>query len=134
MRFNPAQRRYNRRVLILSIVYAAVLLPVVFLFRIHPPGGAGAYLLAVLPALPIIGIFAAIGRYLGEEGDEYLRLLMTRQALIASGISLSVAMVWGFLESFSLAPQIPSYWFVVLWFAGLGLGGLVNRIAERAAA
>ncbi len=125
---SPALRRYDRRVIALSVVYAAFLFPVVFLFRRQPPSGGIAYLLAVLPALPIVGIFVAIGRYLVEEGDEYLRLLMTRQSLIASGLALSVAMMVGFLESFHLVAPIPSYWFAILWFAGLGLGNCVNKL------
>ena len=125
---SPAQRRYNYRVIALSAIYAALLFPVVFLFRRQPPSGAVAYVLAVLPALPIIGIFAAIGRYLIEERDEYLRLLMIRQTLVASGLALSAAMAVGFLESFDLIAPIHSYWFAILWFAGLGLGGCVNRL------
>lgn len=129
-----AQRRYNRRVMGLSVAYAAFLLPIVAVFRHDPPAGGVAYALAILPALPIIGIFMAIGRYLVEERDEYLRLLMTRQTLIASGLALSVAMVVGFLESFDLIAPIHSYWFAILWFAGLGLGGCVNKLTvERGA-
>lgn len=131
---SSALRRYNRRVLILGVVYAAILLPIVWLFHHAPPSGPIAYALAVLPALPIIGIFAAIGRYLVEEGDEYVRLMMVRQTLVASALSLSVAMVVGFLESFDLVTPIHSYWFAILWFGGLGLGECLNRIAERWAA
>ena len=131
---SPALGRYNRRVMVLSVVYAAFLFPVVFLFRREPPTGGVAYVLAILPALPIIGIFVAIGRYLVEESDEYLRLLMTRQSLIASGLALSAAMMAGFLESFHLVRPIPAYWFAILWFAGLGLGSCVNRLTvERGA-
>ncbi len=125
---SPSLRRYNRRVIALSLAYAALLFPVVWLFRREPPVGGIAYLLAILPALPIIGIFAAIGRYLVEERDEYLRLLMTRQTLIASGLALSAAMAVGFLESFGLVPSIHSYWFAILWFGGLGLGNCVNKL------
>jgi len=38
--------------------------------------------LGLLPALPITGIFAALGRYLVEEPDEYVRLATVRQSLI----------------------------------------------------
>ena len=131
---SPAQRRYNRRVIVLSLFYAAFLFPVVFLFRREPPSGAIAYPLAILPALPIIGIVVAIGRYLVEENDEFQRFLMIRQTLVASGIALSAAMVVGFLESFRLVGPIHSYWFAILWFAGLGIGQCVNKMTvEREA-
>ncbi len=80
---SAAMRRYDRRVIRLSLLYAALLIAVVYLFRHQLLSGPIAYVAAVLPALPIIGILGAIGRYLTEETDEYLRLMMARQALIA---------------------------------------------------
>jgi hypothetical protein len=91
------------------------------------PGWA-AYLVAILPALPIIGIFAALGRYLVEEQDEYVRMLMVRQMLWASGFALSLATVWGFLDNFQLVGHADGYWLVVAWFFGLGIGSIINRL------
>ena len=67
----------------------------------------------MLPALPIIGIFGAIGRYLVEEQDEYVRMLMVRQTLWASGFALSVATIWGFLESFDLVGHVDGYYVAI---------------------
>ena len=125
---NPAQRRYNRRVLWLSLFYAAALLGAVYGFKHQLVAGPVAWLVAVLPALPIIGIFAAIGAYLVEEQDEYVRSMMIRQTLWASGFALSIATVWGFLESFGLVSHVESYNVAILWFGGLGLGALANRV------
>src|SRR3569832_1928133 len=101
-----AQRRYNKRVVVLSIAYAVALLGATYAFKHHLLSGPVAYVAAVLPALPFVGVFAAIGCYLVEEQDEYVRMLMERQTLWASGITLSLATIWGFLESFGLAPHI----------------------------
>ena len=68
---------------------------------------------AVLPAIPIIGIFGAMGRYLVEEQDEYVRMLMVRQMLWAMGFTLSVATIWGFLDNFGLVGHVDGYWIVV---------------------
>jgi uncharacterized YccA/Bax inhibitor family protein len=125
---NPAIRRYNRRVIILSLIYAIVLIAVVSLFNRHLLSGPLAYLAAILPALPIIGIFAAIGLYLVEETDEYVRMGMVRQSLWASGFALSIATIWGFLESFELVAHVESYYVAVLWFGGLGLGACANKL------
>ena len=124
-----AQRRYNRSVLLLSAGYALALFGVAAFFNNHPePDGASAYLIAVLPALPLLGIFFALGRYLVEEADEYLRLLLVRQALIATALTLSVATVWGFLENFGLVRHVYAYAAAILWFGGLGLGACVNKV------
>src|SRR4028118_64831 len=94
---NPAQRRYNRRVLGLSLAYAGALIGVSLVFRDSGPSGTVAWVLALLPALPLVGIFIAMGRYLVEEKDEYLRSVVTRQSLVASGFMLIVTTCWGFL-------------------------------------
>lgn len=129
----PAWKRYNVRVIWLSLIYAAFLLPAVYGFKHHLIAGPAAYLVAVLPALPIIGIFAAIGRYLVEERDEYIRMLMVRQTLWASGFTISVATIWGFLDNFGLVGHADGYWVAILWFFGLGMGGLVNKLTLGAA-
>jgi hypothetical protein len=131
MSTSPAMRRYNRRVILLSLAYAIVLIAATYAFKHHLLSGAAAWFVATLPALAIIGIFVAVGRLLVEEQDEYQRMLMVRQSLWASGFSLSLATLWGFLESFELVGHVESYFVAVLWFGGLGLGSLVNRLTMR---
>jgi len=124
----PAWKRYNWRVVWLSLAYAVCLIGAALGFRHHYVAGAWAYVVAILPALPVIGIIGAIGRYLVEEEDEYVRMLMVRQTLWASGFSLSAATIWGFLESFGLIGRVDGYYVVVVWFFGLGVGGVVNKL------
>jgi len=125
---SPAMKRYNRRVLWLSLLYAACLLAAIFGFKHKLFGGLIAYIAAILPALPIIGIFGAMGRYLFEEQDEYVRMLTVRQSLWASGFALSVATIWGFLESFDLVEHVDSYSVAIIWFMGLGVGSVMNKL------
>jgi len=124
----PTWKRYNARVIWLSLAYAVLLLPAVYGFKHALIPGALQYAVAILPALPIIGIFVAIGRYLVEEEDEYVRMLMVRQTLWASGFSLSVTTIWGFLDNFGLVGHADGYWVVVAWFFGLGIGGIANKL------
>jgi hypothetical protein len=128
MSLSPAIKRYNRRVIGLSLVYAVFLLFAVYSFKHQLLHGLVAYVAAILPAFPIIGIFGAMGRYLIEEQDEYVRMLTVRQSLWASGFALSLATIWGFLESFDLAGHIDSYNIVIVWFLGLGLGSIINKL------
>ncbi|MEO6225177.1 MAG: hypothetical protein ABIO80_04940 [Sphingomicrobium sp.] len=130
----PAWKRYNVRVIWLSLLYVVFLMFAVYGFHHDILTRGVAYVAAVLPALPIIGMFAAIGRYLVEEDDEYIRMLMVRQTLWASAIALSLATIWGFLEAFGLAGHIDSYYVAILWFGGLGFGALINRLTMGSSA
>ena len=124
----PAWKRYNWRVVWLSLAYAIFLIGAVLGFKYHFVTGVMAYVAAILPALPIIGIIGAIGLYLTEEQDEYVRMLMVRQTLWASGFSLSAATIWGFLESFELIGRVDGYYVMIVWFFGLGIGGVINKL------
>lgn len=130
---HPAMRRYTRRVLILMTLYAAALIGVNWWFRNAAPHGIVAYAAAILPALPIVGVFGVIAQLLVEMDDEYVRMLLVRQSLIATAFMLSVSTVWGFLSAFDLAPTVDFYFAAVLWFAGLGVGGLTNWALESRA-
>jgi hypothetical protein len=123
-----AWKRYNRRVIGLSLLYAVFLLGAVYGFKHRLVPGGLQYFVGLLAAIPIIGIFGAIGRYLVEEQDEYVRMLMVRQTLWASAFALSLATVWGFLDNFKLVGHADGYYVVIAWFFGLGLGGLYNKL------
>jgi hypothetical protein len=63
-----------------------------------------------------------------EEQDEFMRMLIIRQSLIASALALSCASIWGFLEAADLVMHIDAYWFAIVWFFGLAVGSVFNRI------
>jgi hypothetical protein len=124
-----ARQRYDRTVLACSIGYAAALFGAISYFNNHPAARSfTAYVAAIVPALLIVGVFVAIGRYLLEERDEFVRMLMVRQTLIASALALGLATMWGFLENFGLVAHIDAYWLAAVWFGGLGLGGCINTL------
>ena len=121
---NPAMRRYLRRLAISMIFYMAFLF--IALRYVDSVTGRVAYLLGALPGIAVLGVFWAIGRLLVEETDEYLRMLLVRQTLVATAFSLSIATVWGFLENVKLVPHVDAFYIAILWFVGLGVGSLVN--------
>jgi len=125
---NPAQRAYQRRAIPLMLAYVAALTIAIVLHDRLAPTGPLAVALAILPALPLIGMIWAMGRLLVEEQDEYLRSLHVRQFMIATGFMLAVTCVWGFLETFELVPHVAMYWAFIIWCAGLGIGTLVNEL------
>lgn len=133
MTMNKAQRRYTRSVLILMLAYMLILFGVISYHNNHPLHGVLGYVAGVMPALPVIGVFFVLGRYLVEERDEYLRAQTAQQSLIATGFAMSVATAWGFLENFDLVPHVYAYYAAILWFAGLGVGSCVNKLLARGA-
>ncbi|MEO5809175.1 MAG: hypothetical protein ABIR51_03745, partial [Sphingomicrobium sp.] len=88
--------------------------------------GPFAFVLALLPAFSVSGVFWAVGRLLVEEEDEFQRMLLVRQSLVATAFALSIATAWGFLEAVDLVPHVDAYFIAILWFARLGVGSLVN--------
>ena len=121
---SPAMRRYLRRLAISMILYMAFLF--IALRYVNTVTGPLAYLLGALPGIAVLGVFWAMGRLLIEENDEYLRMLLVRQTLVATAFALSIATVWGFLENVNLVPHVDAFYIATLWFAGLGVGSLVN--------
>ena len=121
---NPAMHRYLRRLAISMIFYMAFLF--IALRYVDSVTGPVAYLLGALPGIAVLGVFWAIGRLLVEETDEYLRMLLVRQTLVATAFSLSIATVWGFLENVKLVSHVDAFYIAILWFVGLGVGSLVN--------
>jgi hypothetical protein len=126
---NPAIRRYFIRLVVLVLLYLVTLIGAVFAFKAHAVSGPAAVLLAVLPALPVIGVFWAVMRYLVEEPDEFMRLLLVRQCLVATGFCLTIMTVWEFLQNFDVVPPgNGGFGAAFFWFIGLGVGGLYNKL------
>jgi len=125
---SPAQRRYVLRIAVSMALYLIFLATALRFVGRGAVVGAPAYVLAALPGVAILGVFWAVGRLIVEEKDEYLRMLLVRQTLIATAFSLSLTTIWGFLENFSLVPHIDAFYVAILWFAGLGVGALFNRL------
>ncbi len=128
---SPAGRRYVRRFVPLMLLYVAAIFLSVWMFAHNPPEGWLRYGLAVLPALPILGVIAVVGLYLREEEDEYVRMRMATVSLYATGVTLALATVWGFLEQFGTVPHIPLYYAFVTFWAAFGVVQLVMKATGR---
>jgi hypothetical protein len=125
---SPASRAYLRRFIPMMLLYVLFLFGAVWLDARIAPGRPLAILLAILPALPLIGVVWALGRLLVEEQDEYLRSLTVRQFMVATGFTLTVTSIWGFLDAFDQVPHMPMYWAFIIWCMGLGVGTVVNEM------
>ena len=125
-----AQRLYVKRVAIFASAYLVVVALQVSFLEGGEVSLAVRAALSVLPGLAICGIFWAIGRLILDEKDEFIRMLIVRQTLIATGLALGFATIWGFLEAGEVVPFIPAYWFAVAFFFGQFVGAVSNRITH----
>lgn len=124
---SKAMRTYNRRVLFAGMTYVVVLFGGMGIARYFDPPAAIRVLLAIAAALPVLFIIRAMALLLREETDEYLRMRLVEQSLIATGFLLTVATLYGFLNAFDLAPRIDAWAVVPLWAVGLGIGRIFRR-------
>lgn len=128
---SAAARQYNRRALIWALSYIFLLGFALTVRNTWQPQGPVLWLLALLPSLPIVYYVWAMGRYLREEQDEYLRMRQMQAGMFATGFLLVVATFWGFLETFGVAPHAEGWWAVAVWAIGLGLGSFVQNRRDR---
>ncbi len=125
---NPAQRRYVRRMIPLSLAYIAA---VMLASWIIPDDAAATPLtvaVALVPALATSGFIWAMANYVAELTDEYVRMLEVRKMLVATGLTLALASGWGILELFTDVPRVPLFFVFPVWCLGLAVGSLVNKV------
>jgi peptidoglycan/LPS O-acetylase OafA/YrhL len=132
---SPAFKRYQRRVLKVMAVYFVVILLAAWVVRHEHPHGWPLYFWSALPAVPVILVIVAMGLYVSEEKDEYLRMRTMLALLVSTGALLGTLVVSDFLQSFAGAPAFPPFTsFVIFAFtfaATQGVLKLRNRASDE---
>jgi surface polysaccharide O-acyltransferase-like enzyme len=125
----PAHRQYVKRVFISMSCYILTLFLAISQVRDGHLTGPLAWALAIMPGISVAGVFWAIGRLLVEEQDEYQRMMLVRQVLVATAFTLTIVTVYGFLENFGMVGHIDGFYVAILWFVGLAVGAAANRVS-----
>jgi hypothetical protein len=128
---NVAGRRYIKRFAIAAALYLLTLFFATWTFRHDHPAGAVAYLLAVLPALPILGMIVVVGIYLAEEKDDFQRDLFVQSMIWSIGATLAVTTVWGFLENFTNISHLQPYLVFPMFSVFIGISTPLLRLRYR---
>jgi len=128
---SKAGRRYIYRLLPTMVIYIAFLFIAQWAFHHLHPAGIAVYLLAILPALPLLGTLAIVGLYIAEESDEFERSIIVQSMLWGLGGALSVSTIWGFLEDFAKAPHISSFYVYVFFWIFMGISQPFIRMRYR---
>lgn len=126
---NPAYRRYMARLFGAAVVYVGAVFLASRLIPDHAHASPGIIAVALIPGAATLAMIWAIARLFVELDDEYLRMREVRKAMIATGLLLSLASVWGLLELMTDVPRVPVFYVFPVWSTGLAVGGLWNRIA-----
>lgn len=125
----PAHRQYVKRIFISMSCYVLTLFIAISQVRDGHLTGPLAWALAILPGISVAGVFWAIGRLLVEEQDEYQRMMLVRQVLVATGFTLTIVTIYGFLENFGMVTHVDGFYVAILWFVGLAVGAVANRLS-----
>jgi len=129
----PAGKRYLRRFFPMIIAYVVVLFAATYAIDLYKPQGAALIVLAILPALPIIGVLIVIGAYLLEERDEFLRQQVVTAMTFGTGVVLSAATMLGFLQIGHVIDHVDVFWAFPLWCAAWGLAQCWLSLRDRMA-
>ncbi len=128
-----AGARYQRRVLVTMLSYAVVLGVSVRVVRHSAPHGWLLYFWALLPAIPVIVLLVAMGRYLHEETDEYQRTLLVRSLLVATAALLGTVVVSDFLRSFAKGGDLAPFVLYLIFFVTFAITQGVQQLRDRGA-
>jgi hypothetical protein len=128
----PAQRAHTRRILWLMLIYAVVLVPLVWIRANTAVAGYVPALMGVAASLPVLGIFASWGRYLSDERDEYHQVMALKRIAVATNATMGAAVVWGFLQAFGAMPLVEAYWIPFVWVVIQGMFGCIGAFARNA--
>jgi hypothetical protein len=112
-------------------LYMVILFSCLKLVKTAPMHGWLLYLVALLPAVPVIAVLASLGRYLQEETDEYLRMLATRSLLVGSGALLGTIVANDFLRLIAHSAALSPFVCFAVFFVAFGLAQMVQDMVSR---
>lgn len=118
----PAGRRYVVRTFAFMAPYVAINVAAILGAFDEIYGRPQAWVLALAVSAPVIGqIWATLS--LMNESDEFIRALIARQFILAAGLAMAIASVWGFGESYAGAFHLPAWLIYPLFWACFGVVG-----------
>lgn len=83
-------------------------------------GRTAGLALGLVVAAPVAGQIWATLALMGES-DEFMRALLAKRFIVASGLAMAIACAWGFMESYGDAPHVPAWMIYPLFWALFGI-------------
>jgi hypothetical protein len=120
-----AERRYFWEFGLAITAYVVILAASVYSLN-HGVTGFAKYVVAVVPAIPIVGVFIAVVRWL-QATDEFQRQIAITALALGGGATALIDVTYGFLENGGL-PRMP-VWISYLIF--MTIWGIATPILKR---
>ncbi|MDI6625324.1 MAG: hypothetical protein QME55_11390 [Brevundimonas sp.] len=115
-----ANRRYVVRTMAFMSGYVAINVAAIFGAFDDIASPVAAWALALAVSAPVVGqIWATLS--LMRDSDEFVRAVTAKQFILAAGLAMAIASVWGFGESYADAYHIPAWIIYPLFWACFGL-------------
>ncbi|HEY1224426.1 MAG TPA: hypothetical protein VGE54_04280 [Brevundimonas sp.] len=115
-----AGRKYVFRTMAFMSGYVAVNVAAIFGAFDDIASTPAAWALALTVSAPVVGqIWATLS--LMRDSDEFMRAVIAKQFIVAAGLAMAVATVWGFGESYADAQHVPAWMIYPLFWACFGL-------------
>ena len=120
--------RYSLGIVFWMTLYIAALFTSIWVIKTQHPAGPWLWLLAVLPALPVGGTIVVFLRYI-EAVDEYVRGVILKRFITATGLTLFLCTAWGFLEENAGLHHFPLYLVYPVFWLMFALASALYRKA-----
>jgi putative oxidoreductase len=118
-RGTSAHKKYLFRTAAFMTGYTAINVGAIF-GAFDDIGRVGGLALGLVVAAPVAGqIWATLA--LMNDSDEFMRALMAKRFIVASGLAMALATAWGFMESYGDAPHVPAWMIYPLFWALFGV-------------
>lgn len=117
-----AGKKYLITMAICMTFYIIGLFGSIYFIKWANPSVEIKYALAFAPALPIGFTILAVLKFM-RDSDEYIRAYHVDKFVKATGLTLFLCTVWGFMENFADAPHVELWWVYPVFWGTFGLVG-----------
>ena len=80
----------------------------------------GTWAFSLVVAAPVIGHIWTFLIWM-RDSDEFVRTLAAKRFIVATGVTLAIASIWGFMELYAKAPHVSAAMVYPLLWAAFGL-------------
>ena len=115
---SETNRKYLIRTFLFMGAYVAVnIAAITGAFDGMKPPGTWAFALVV--TAPVIGHLWAVLAWM-RDSDEFVRALAAKRFIVATGATLAIVSIWGFMELYAKAPHVSAAMVYPLLWASFG--------------